>query len=75
MASVVHTNCATLRCLWGITLRTFSLPVEIDEREKKDLFPLQYSSNTVLLFLRKELQKTEHSTVCNEWLFLLFQYL
>jgi hypothetical protein len=34
-----------------------------------------YSSSTALSFLRQEHQMTEHSTVCHEGLFLLFQYL
>jgi hypothetical protein len=75
MASVVCTQCATMCCLWGITFRIFSLRVEIDEREKKNLFPLQYSNSTALLFLRQELRKTEHSTICNEWMWHLFQCL
>jgi hypothetical protein len=75
MASLVRTNCATLCYLWGTAFQTFSLPVEIDGREKKELFPLQYSSSNLLLYLKQEFQKYDHPTVCHEVLLLLFQYL
>jgi hypothetical protein len=75
MTSLVRTNCATLCYLWGTAFQTFSMRVEIDGREKKDLFPLQYSSSNILLFLRQEFQKTDQSTICHKVLLLLFQYL